>query len=146
MTLVTEEVTTTTVTETVTKPRLSEAIRLGGLTHRQAFGDWQPKTGGACAMGAAMYAVGIKINYSTNDDTDDASIAIKNANRVLSQRLDGGLGRGRRLCPVYKVEGDSINCDLDSHVWTNSDMVMHLNDAHNWTFNEIANYLESIGR
>lgn len=129
--------------EEVTKPTFSEAIRLGSLTHPQIQGDWQEipikgTSAGACAVGVAMFSVGIDL-YAKGV----AAPNILKAQRHMGQRIRGLRG-GRWTCPVFQVEGQAEDCTSNRYGLVNT--VMHLNDVHKWTFNQIADYLESVGR
>lgn len=124
---------TTVTTEKVTKPRLSEAIRLGALTHGQIINSWQSGDKG-CALGVAMWAVGV----STRNDENTIR-----ATALLRKRVTVGGNGGARLCPVFKVYGRGGECGGSKMGIYNT--VMHLNDDHGWTFDQIADYLDTIG-
>lgn len=96
--------------------RLSEAIRLGALLNPQGFGEMKEKDGRTCALGAALEAMG-----------------------ALQKDV-----RTNWLFPVLKMY---VTCPAgDGHAQfgeTSLDaMIIHLNDFHKWTREEIADWVE----
>lgn len=43
--------------------KLSDAIRLGSMNGPQAFGETRNRRGGTCALGAALDAIGKRLEY-----------------------------------------------------------------------------------
>lgn len=104
---------------------LTDAIRLGATTTRQTRGVFF--TGGAgvavrtCALGAALHAVGrlITQNHAANSqDLSDLVVEIFPELHVIAK------------CP---------ECLLRDEL---GDMIVHLNDEHKWTRNQIANWID----
>lgn len=99
--------------------RLSEAIRLGATMKPQGFGSLLVVGSNGreytCAMGAAFDAVG-------------AAQDIRAVAFVFP-------GYSRKVFPICDA------CKLPARVGVTS-MVMHLNDAHSWTREKIADWVE----
>lgn len=99
--------------------KLSDAIRLGSMIRPQAFGEYYAH-GGSCAAGAAFEAVGIpEINDSAWSAQEETW------NRTLGRHVG---------CPVNQC------CFGRSVV----NMVVHLNDDHQWTREQIADWVEGL--
>lgn len=97
--------------------RLSEAIRLGAMLGPQALGWFHDDVGGTCALGAAKAAVG--------------SATIAGFEPVL------------RFSPV--------TCPACQQCFTTTEqvhalgaMIVHLNDGHRWTREQIAELVASF--
>jgi len=97
---------------------LSSAIRAGSALGPQAFGEWRDDNGATCALGAAAAA-------------------------ELGAEYEGGINLGefwpygdtaRTFCPKGCFPYSNV------HVFG---LVVHLNDAHKWTREQIADWLES---
>ena len=102
-----------------TNVTLSEAIRLGSMLGPQAIGLFECEASGVrhlCAYGAALAAVG------------------RTRVRVLCDEYDvAGIG-GRFLCPV----------EACGHWRRIGGLITHLNDAHLWTRERIADHVERL--
>jgi hypothetical protein len=98
---------------------LTDAIRLGAAATRQVRGAFY--TGGGdvairtCALGAALYAMGRLI---TRDDLSDVVVYIFPELHTSAN------------CPECRV-GDELG-----------DMIVHMNDEHKWTRNQIAAWID----
>ena len=102
-----------------TNVTLSEAIRLGSMLGPQAIGLFECEASVVrhlCAYGAALAAVG-KTRASALCDAFDT----------------GGVG-GRFLCPV----------DACGDLRLIGGLITHLNDAHLWTRERIADHVERL--
>ncbi len=99
--------------------RLSEAIRLGAMLRPQAFHGLF-KDGGSCALGAALDAMGI---------TDEEAFQ-----RRLS--LFEGASQIRVMVPPC------CRCLVDLHEV--DAVIVHLNDTHQWTREQIADWVETL--
>ena len=101
--------------------KLSEAIRLGAMMRPQAFHHLLTG-GGSCAVGAALEANGIPYDESyviqLPHDLDVAWCAI-----LLE----------RHACPVDN-RAESVRV---------GDLIVHLNDDHRWTREQIAEWLST---
>lgn len=102
--------------------KLSDAIRLGAMLRPQAFGR-AFRDQGSCAFGAALEATGMKYN-----------------------------GRRRRI-DVFVAErwawaddGQATRCPECRGVFASGagEIVVHLNDTHLWTREQIAAWVEMI--
>lgn len=105
----------------MTTLQLSEAIRLGAMLKPQAFGA-VVKNGGSCALGAALEAVG----------------ACKSAADGWAEEV---FDRWPIACRTVDYPGVNFGGDrrvlLGSACWI-------LNDADNWTREQIADWVETI--
>lgn len=105
--------------------KLSEAIRLGAMLKPQAFGKAFVfvKFGelGSCALGAAEDA----INGPIYEASDGGAKQLEVYERY-------SLNKQRRDCP---------SCDRPGRL---SDVIVHLNDDHQWTRERIADWVETI--
>lgn len=111
---------------TITPQDISNAIRKNGVP--QAFHNYFDD-GAACAIGQAA------INLS---DGPTASFADE-----ICAKLDRSFGRA--ICPGY---GEHVTCystadDLPAMQDVGL-MVIHLNDDHKWTFEQIADWLDGM--
>lgn len=100
--------------------RLSEAIRLGAMLKPQAFGDYFNSVG-TCALGAACEAAGVSCE------------AIGDYERQF-------LAVFAEPCPACGVRPDTGNKYTSGFCNT----VLHLNDTHRWTREQIADWVETI--
>jgi hypothetical protein len=111
------------------KMRLSTAIRLGSMLGRQIYGALVTSDGGSCAVGAACMAVGIipaKYIMSLDQHTK-----MKNMFPTLYLR-----GEINSPCDcVFPFEGFGISI---------YGIITHLNDAHKWTRERIADWVAGI--
>lgn len=109
--------------------KYSEAIRLGAMmSPGQAYGELRDSNGNTCARGAAMDAIGI---------------------------LDGWI-RGRDITAFQKMESQfpiekaPASCPLCKGSWAYPydviTAVVHLNNEHKWTRQQIADWVETKER
>lgn len=105
--------------------KLSEAIRLGAMLKPQGYQLYQ-RNGASCALGAAMDALGIQAEEQMSSAfTEFATL---------------------RLCTHEVAEfppGCSDECRW-SHPFRMGDLIVHLNDDHRWTREQIADWVETI--
>lgn len=100
--------------------RLSEAIRLGAMLKPQAFGDlWRDGGRTSCALGAAYEALG----FGPGSDVEDNEHVPRGIRDFLEEPS---------ACPVCKRE-NRIGLT-----------VTHLNDAHKWTRERIADWVATV--
>lgn len=98
---------------------LSEAIRLGAMATTQGCGSLSLMSDTApCALGAARMAGGIKC-----DTTMSAYVALLSRWPVLGSAV------------AHPFRGDG---------WRVVDVVWTLNDSHNWTREQIADWVEAV--
>lgn len=100
---------------------LSEGIRLGAMLkpHGVHFLLWEGRT---CALGAAAEAAGVRLKPRQTVITDD-------------------------MCEVYPIlaaESRQICPACDSSRPGVASVVVHLNDIHYWTREQIADHVETI--
>src|SRR5215471_8024509 len=100
--------------------RLSEAIRLGAMMKPQACGVWIDDNGGTCALGAAYDAFGIKFDASgiPNGYLDELDLWL---HRIIELQA--------ATCPECGLNTPAIG------------LIPHLNDAHRWTRQRIADFV-----
>lgn len=99
--------------------QLSEAIRLGAMTHPQGF-DHYEREGRTCALGAAANAAGVR---RANCGEPCVSERWPFLNDVIAP------------CPAC---GDVIDvCELGG-------IITHLNDDHRWTREAIADWVSTV--
>ena len=100
--------------------KLSEAIRLGAMLKPQAFGDYWAD-GGSCAIGAACDAAGVML-------------------ADIHYFESGFEALFRQACPACGVTPD------DKHTCHAGfcNTVVHLNDTHRWTREQIADWVATI--
>lgn len=96
--------------------KLSEAIRLGAMLKPQSFYDYEI-AGGTCAIGAALDAIGALSSFD-----DDAE-----------------------FFPILRREQRDVQCPA-CRQWLSyaSGVIVHLNDAHHWTRERIADWVETV--
>ncbi len=97
--------------------KFSEAIRLGSTMFKQGFGGFFPTPDSACALGAALAALGL---VGRNKKT-----------RIWSEGLLSELPCGCPICNTPREAQETI-----------VRVVAHLNDVHKWTMNQIADWVE----
>jgi hypothetical protein len=99
--------------------RLSEAIRLGSMTTRQAFGIMFGRDGvSACALGAAAYAIGLTSEHP----------------HTLDIRL-------YRRFPIVRSITRCPECS-DAYSWDSGlGVITHMNDAHRLSREVIADWV-----
>jgi hypothetical protein len=110
--------------ERVTKPKLSELLRLGSIDTDQAFFVLSNGLNAFCAVGTILHASGRSVVASMN---------LQKEVRLVF----GGAVDAPQPCPVP-------HCDRTYNM-TAIMTVTHLNDYHEWTRTRIADWLESIG-
>jgi hypothetical protein len=106
--------------------KLSEAIRLGAMIRPQAFGEYQVM-GRSCALGAAMDALGIPV--CDQSDFLDAEL----------DQLFPTCALKAQCCPVR-----DCHRELDPPERFIGSVVIHLNDHHRWTREQIADWVETV--
>lgn len=119
--------------------KFTDAIRAGAMLHPQAFGvtfrhrrcSPQPVFE-SCAIGAALEAVGAIIIKS------DTVFAF--AYRAMNTPVDNPLERWPYL--LTKSHYVCPECSCLHNFATLSFLVVHLNDNHMWTRNQIADWLD----
>ena len=105
--------------------RLSEAIREGSKHTEQAFGDYQDGYG-TCALGAAMDAFGVRLS-------NWRAVAQWEQDYLLPVPING--------CPLSC--GATDRGDDEGPIVDIGDAVIHLNDVHRWTREQIADYVQT---
>lgn len=106
--------------------RLSEAIRLGAMSTRQAFGAWIVNVGGTETMTCAIGAV----------------IVAANIERGEGRQLFAACDDLRAIFPELRApEWACPVCDeRHNPIWA----IVHLNDGHHWTREAIADHVDRI--
>lgn len=104
--------------------KLSDAIRLGSMMKPQGFFSGVDSSGGSCAFGAALEAIGRQVGSMVLGVTH------------VEDWHD--LFHGRTLA--------SLPCGCDPSSLTNFvfGAVIHLNDQHQWTREAIADWVQTI--
>lgn len=100
--------------------KLSEAIRLGSMMRPQGFGRMFTGDGGSCALGAAMEAVGLRDAYQSGRWTHESAPA------------------EWRWCRSY------ASCQVCGYEDEVHRVVMHTNDCHSWTREQIADWVQRV--
>lgn len=100
--------------------RLSQAMRRGSRKTYQVFGKYNDGSGGTCAMAAAMLGSGLISNSNMT------IAAHTEFNDMFAQTL-----AQKATCPCCRMPMFA------------QDAIVHLNDAHQWTRERIAGWLES---
>lgn len=113
--------------------KLSDLMRQGSQLRPQAFRDYVQRGDEGevctCAIGAAYEAITGKLPPSQNEDYD----ACPMVNREIERETGIALGFYSTKNPV-------------THNWeTLTGLISGLNDAHKWTREEIADWLEQEG-
>lgn len=109
--------------------RLSEAMRLGAMWREQGFFTLLSQ-GKSCALGAVAEAIGLELEDKFYDPGNEhVAPELFKAYPELYTRI---------ACPSEP--------DPDVFCWeqTLSDTIMHLNDAHRWTRQQIADWIEFL--
>lgn len=113
--------------------KLSEAIRLGAMLRPQAFGTlFDLKSGTSCALGAACEAIGILDTTQRNAYTVDA--------RAKARAAGWMWARADSLCPLC----DSAWLPTTNHNHDVQGVIVHLNNDHHWTREQIADWVEVV--
>lgn len=102
--------------------KLSDAIRLGAMTGRQAFGAYFMGSDASCALGSAARACNVKRGLAS-------MYAALNTEFPILDVID------RQQCPAC--------CTLRQQE-TRTALIPHLNDDHRWKRERIADYVETI--
>jgi len=133
-----------------TTMKLSEAIRLGSMMKPQAFGDyfrWESDTEdgtppiASCALGAALDAIGEGHGPGSNGWHLDA--IVRTTWPVLWQPTDCsalGCGHACGVIDACSVDGDGVVAIRRSV----AKQIVHLNDYHKWTRDQIADWVATI--
>ena len=98
--------------------KLSEAILLGSTLSPQAFGSYETSDGRRCALGAALAAVG-----------EDCFVG-------------NAVARLGWIWPLLDRPVDCPQCGCSSRQELLGATIAHLNDAHGWTRERIAAWVE----
>lgn len=101
---------------------LSEAIRLGSMASEKCTDQAEDFTGARCALGAALYAVGEKVHRR---DWHLQIVAIW-----------PWTDREGMACPA---DGCLLSCGVVIR-----DIIWHLNDCHEWSREQIADWVAAI--
>ena len=120
--MTTDTITAPAPIETVTPIKPSEAIRLGCLTTRQTFKAYGSGEE-ACAMGAMVVGLGCVPNQDDYVPRSRAALLAEHAINTVSNKG----------CPVRSCSPAADN------------IVVHLNDDHRWSREQIADWLEGVG-
>lgn len=110
---------------------LAKAIRLGSMRRPQCFGSYFDERGGSCALGAAydgMYEM-------PREKREPGEIVPRNLERLFHCLEDVV-----KKCPETVVAPE-VQCRKKLPLGA---MIVHLNDDHGWTREQIAEWL-SIG-
>lgn len=113
---------------------LAKAIRLGSMRRPQCFGSYFDERGGSCALGAAydgMYEM-------PREKREPGEIVPRNLERLFHCLEDVV-----KKCPetIKAIETSEVQCRKKLPLGA---MIVHLNDDHGWTREQIAEWL-SIG-
>lgn len=100
--------------------RLSEAIRLGAMTTRQGFGQMNNGPEITCALGSALHSIGKLSNFSITAHAGEYWPWLKEP----------------LTCPACGI----VVSDYEEGYWT----ITHLNDIHEWTREEIADFVATL--
>jgi hypothetical protein len=112
------------VVEPITPMKVSEILRLGSLSTTQAFGRMVDNDGRMCALGVVWHALGW-------DGTPFVA-------------FDTALLRGVHADPPSSCD-DVPPMSNSEYRWPITSMIVHLNDQHQWSFTQIADWLEGQG-
>ncbi len=105
---------------------LSEAIRLGATLNPQCADSWVrtgPEGISTCALAAALEAVGANLQQ-------------------LSVR--GGIAEAFESFPVLRDFSDGVSCPACRQPFPLAFLIVHLNDWHRWTRQQIADLVAEI--
>jgi len=115
--------------------KLSEAIRLGAMLAPQGFEDFVKDLAGVrvtCALGAAAEAIG-----SLNSAALPGFLVLPT---LVSAALEAVFGEilnvPRRRCPVKACRVRRVTANV----------IVHLNDDHRWTREQIAEWVDTLER
>mgnify|MGYP001594985193 CR=1 FL=1 len=110
--------------------KLSEAIRLGAAISPQTFYTLRNRLGGTCALGSAAAASGISLIKAESE--------ICATLRHMYPDLDYIIP----ICPVCLVRHISVGVVGEIVSCKCIDIIIHLNDIHKWTREQIADWIE----
>src|SRR4051812_25635936 len=113
--------------------RLSEAIRLGSMLRPQAFGYFY-SSGKSCAWGAAFEAMGLLDTSRSGND------CISKAALVSVRPLWRSISKVATDCPACGADWPVPR----SHSRDAQGAIVHLNNDHRWTREQIADFIESL--
>lgn len=120
--------------------KLSEAIMLGSTTTKQAFRAYVTPDGRTCAMGSALHSIGT--NLSQLELGPDTQICpLEKVRRICLSIWPWTVGMtDQPNCPA---------CGLGEHDYLGGwgdyvGLIIHLNDGHEWTREQIAEYISTI--
>ena len=105
---------------------LSEAMRIGAMLNPQAVGAFKDESGATCAMGAACEAIGL-CGLLTARYGSISELIPAEWHRVLDYYAE-------LECPGF----------CNGNFRFVSDVIMHLNDVHQWSRENIANWVQSM--
>lgn len=110
---------------------LAKAIRLGSLRRPQCFGSYFDERGGSCALGAAydgMYEM-------PREKREPGEIVPRNLERLFHCLEDVV-----KKCPEMIEATPAVQCRKKLPLGA---MIVHLNDDHGWTREQIAEWLSN---
>jgi hypothetical protein len=114
-----------------TQIKLSEALRLGAMTTKQAFGQTITEDGGACAIGAIIIGMGGTVDRP---------------GRVPGLLYDEGKRVGPLTCPSHRRRTSLFHPpNLCGERRPLISMLIHLNDGHRMRREDIGRWMESQG-
>lgn len=124
--------------------KFSEAIRLGSLLRPQAFYEYASADGRTCALGAAMEAVGVTPRYGEGMSGEEVMYKeLQTTADWLEWRRD--MTGKNPPCPVcgdmeyhgHTPDGQVVKRNVSS-------VVIHLNNDHRWTREQIAEWVATF--
>jgi len=113
--IATETLTEQPAVETPKPLKLSEAMRIGSMTTKQAFGKWTGQDGSFCAIATAAHMYGV---------TSLSIVELLESRRVTWPECSH---------PTFSGKPGSL-----------AGALVHVNDEHKWPRHKIADWLESI--
>lgn len=126
--------------------KLSEAIRLGSLLRPQGYRKYASADGRTCALGAALEAIGIRPRFGEGQEGEEAMF--KEAMSTPSfKEWATDLGGKNPPCPVcgdMEFRGRKSMHDGTPHKRNVSSVIIHLNNDHEWTRGEIADWVATF--
>lgn len=117
--------------ELIDQRELAKAIRLGAARRPQCFGSYFDERGGSCALGAAydgMYEL-------PRQEKEQGEIVPRHLERLF-HCLEDVVKR----CPEMALGEPEVTCRKKLPLGA---MIVHLNDDHGWTREQIAEWLSS---
>lgn len=116
--------------------KLSEAMRIGASWTGQAFWRMKDAKGNTCAMGSVLATLGHKFTEPYLSGSLAARYRRHKKYIDLLERKFPILSKEYPDCPVRK-------CPMVSHLNTRL-VIQHLNDSHQWTREQIADWIETL--